>query len=59
MKIKDGIKDGCGVDAPGSYAAWLCKRTDVYAMEMPGKRYDVGNIEGYEKINKEYKGIKQ
>ncbi|MDD7354907.1 MAG: nucleotidyltransferase family protein [Oscillospiraceae bacterium] len=59
MKIKDGIKDGCGVDAPGSYAAWLCKRTDVYAMEMPGKRFDVGNIEGYEKINKEYKGIKQ
>ena len=59
MRIKDGIKDGCGVDAPGSYPAWLCKRTDVYAMEMPGKRFDVGNIEGYEKINKEYKGIKE
>ena len=59
MRIKDGIKDGCGVDAPGSYPAWLCKRSDVYAMEMPGKRYDVGSIEGYEKINKEYKGIKK
>ena len=59
MKIKDGIADGCGVDAPGSYVAWLCRKSDVYAMEMPGKRYDVGNIEGYEKINKEYKGIKQ
>ena len=59
MKIRDGIAGGCGVDAPGSYPAWLCKRSDVYAMEMPGKRYDVGSIEGYEKINKEYKGIKK
>ncbi len=59
LKIKDGISDGCGVDAPGSYPAWLCKKTNVYAMEMPGKRYDVGNIEGYEKINREYKGIKR
>lgn len=56
-KIEDAIKDGCGVDAPGSFVSWLCKKSTVYAMEMPGKRYDVGNLENYEKIKKEYKGI--
>ncbi len=55
--IKKGIASGCGVDAPGSFAAWLSAQTDVYAMEMPGSRYDIGNIESYEKVQKEYKGI--
>ncbi len=55
--ISEAINDGCGVDAPGSYIAWLCKRTDVYAMEMPGKRYDIGNLESYERVKQEYNGI--
>jgi len=56
--VKEGIADGCGTDAPGSYIAWLCGQAKVYAMEMPGKRYDIGNLESYEKIQKEYDGIK-
>ena len=55
--VQAGIDSGCGVDAPGSYIAWLCKQTDVHAMEMPGKRYDIGNLESYEKVQKEYNGI--
>ena len=55
--VKEGIESGCGVDAPGSYIAWLCAQTTVYAMEMPGKRYDIGNLESYESVQKEYKGI--
>ncbi|MBR6779523.1 MAG: nucleotidyltransferase family protein [Clostridia bacterium] len=55
--VQKGIESGCGTDAPGSYIAWLCKQTDVHAMEMPGKRYDIGNLESYEKVQKEYKGI--
>ena len=55
--VKQGIEEGCGTDAPGSYIAWLCGKTTVHAMEMPGKRYDVGNLESYEKVKKEYKGI--
>ena len=55
--VKAGIAAGCGTDAPGSYISWLCTQTDVYAMEMPGSRYDIGNIESYEKVQKEYKGI--
>ena len=55
--VKVGIEAGCGVDAPGSYIAWLCTKTTVHAMEMPGKRYDIGNLESYEKVQREYKGI--
>lgn len=56
--IKQGIESGCGVDAPGSFIAWLCKIVDVYAMEMPGKRYDIGNLESYEAVKSDYNGIK-
>ena len=55
--IETGINEGCGTDAPGSYIAWLCGKTDVHAMEMPGSRYDIGNLESYEKVKAEYKGI--
>ena len=55
--VQKGIESGCGTDAPGSYIAWLCKQVPVYAMEMPGKRYDIGNLDSYEKVKREYKGI--
>ena len=55
--VAKGIEAGCGTDAPGSYIAWLSTQTPVFAMEMPGKRFDVGNLESYNKIKEEYKGI--
>lgn len=55
--IKKGIESGCGTDAPGSFIAWLCQQTRVYAWEMPGKRYDIGNLESYEAVQKTYTGI--
>ena len=55
--VKVGIESGCGVDAPGSYIAWLSTQTVVHAMEMPGRRYDIGNLESYEKVQKEYGGV--
>lgn len=55
--VGKGIEAGCGTDAPGSYIAWLCAQVPVHAMEMPGKRFDVGNLESYEKIRNEYEGI--
>ena len=57
--VKVGIERGCGVDAPGSYIAWLAGEVPVHAMEMPGSRYDIGNLESYEKVQKEYGGIKR
>ena len=55
--VQKGIDAGCGTDAPGSYIAWLSTQTPVHAMEMPGSRYDIGNLESYEKVQKTYRGI--
>ena len=56
--VKVGIDSGCGVDAPGSFLAWLATQTPVYAWELPGKRYDIGNLASYEEVQNTYKGIK-
>lgn len=56
-RIPEAIADGCGTDAPGSYIAWLCRRAAVHAMEMPGSRYDIGNLESYEQVKRTYRGI--
>lgn len=56
-RVKDAISGGCGTDAPGSFIAWLATQTAVHAMEMPGSRYDIGNLASYEQVQKEYKGI--
>ncbi len=55
--VSVGIAAGCGVDAPGSYVAWLSSQTDVYAMRMPGRRYDIGNLESYKRVQDEYSGM--
>ena len=57
-KLRDALAKGRGYDAPGSLAAWLCEREPVYAFEMPGRRYDVGDLESYRKISAQYEGFK-
>lgn len=56
-KIPEAINGGCNTDAPGSFVSWLCTRSAVFAMEMPGKRYDIGNLQSYNAIGESYKGI--
>lgn len=56
-RIPEAIQGGCGTDAPGSFIAWLCQQTAVHAMEMPGKRYDIGNLQTYQQVQDEYPGI--
>lgn len=58
-RIKEAIADGCGTDAPGSLVAWMCRHTAVHSMEMPGSRFDIGNLESYEKAQQLYQGITQ
>ena len=55
--VKVGIDSGCGVDAPGSFIAWLSAQTPVHAWEMPGRRYDIGNLASYEEVQRNYRGI--
>lgn len=59
LLIDTAIKNGCGVDAPGSFVSWLCKKSKVFAMEMPGKRYDIGDLLSYEDVKINFKGIKK
>lgn len=58
-RVEEGIAAGCGVDAPGSFIAWLASVSNVYAMEMPGRRYDIGDIKSYEEVQKNYRGIEK
>ena len=58
-RVEEGIASGCGVDAPGSFIAWLSSVSAVYAMEMPGRRYDVGDLKSYEEVQKNYRGIER
>lgn len=57
-KIKEAVSNAeCNVDAPGDFIAWLCRKTTVYAWQMPGRRYDIGNRESYEHIRQIYQGV--
>lgn len=56
-RIPEALEDGCGYDAPGSFAAWLSRQTRMKAYKMPGSRYDIGNLESYETIRMSYRGI--
>lgn len=56
-RIREAIADGCGTDAPGSLVAWMCRRSVLHSMEMPGDRYDIGNLESYRRVQETYHGI--
>ena len=56
-KIREAIADGCGVDAPGSLVAWMCRHAVMHSMVMPGSRYDIGSLESYRKVQETYRGI--
>ena len=51
-RISEAIESGCGTDAPGSLVAWMASRVPVHAMEMPGRRYDIGDLESYSSVCK-------
>ena len=56
--IPEAIASGCGVDAPGSLVAWLSSKVPVHAMEMPGKRFDIGDLKSYEAVKAEFENRK-
>lgn len=39
-------------DAPGSFIPWLLTRVPVYAFRFEGSRYDIGNRESYERVQR-------
>ncbi|MCL2187597.1 MAG: sugar phosphate nucleotidyltransferase [Defluviitaleaceae bacterium] len=53
-RIGQAIADGCATDAPGSFIAWLCKNAPLHAMQMPGRRYDIGDLKSYEEVKRKW-----
>ena len=56
-RIPEGMAAGCGIDAPGSFVAWLATKVPIRAMEMPGHRYDIGTLASYKAAQATYQGI--
>ncbi len=50
--IKDCMNHGCGFDAPGNLAHYLVEQTEIYAWQMPGKRFDIGSLDSYEEAQR-------
>ena len=55
-RIREALGDGCGYDAPGSFAAWLSRKTEMHAYRMPGRRFDIGDIDSYERVKAYFAG---
>jgi len=45
--IQESVLEGCNTDAPGNLVIVMLAKTIFHAWQMPGKRYDIGTIEGY------------
>lgn len=56
-RIREALEDGCGYDAPGSFAAWLSRKTVMHAYRMPGKRYDIGDLASYEYVKQVFASV--
>lgn len=54
IRIQEALDDRCGYDAPGSFAAWLSRHTEMHAYRMPGHRYDIGDIASYEAVKEKF-----
>ena len=54
LRIPEALTEGCGYDAPGSFAAWLSTKTPMHAYLMPGKRHDIGDKKSYDEVCRLY-----
>lgn len=48
------LKSGGNPDAPGYFIEWLVRQGPVYGLMMPGAWYDIGSLESYETVKREW-----
>lgn len=53
-QIERFIGEGGNADAPGHFMAWLVGRGTVYGVMMPGLWYDIGTLEAYHAVVREW-----
>lgn len=56
--VRRSVEDGCGKDAPGNLAHYLCDHTEMYAWPMAGTgenlRFDIGSLDTYREACEKY-----
>lgn len=56
--VRHSIENGCGKDAPGNLAHYLCEHTTMHAWPMAGTgenlRFDIGSLDTYKEACKKY-----
>lgn len=45
--ILTSVENGCKFDAPGNLARYIAANSSLYAIEMPGQRFDIGSLDTY------------
>ena len=48
--VNIALEEGCKYDAPGSFIEYLSSKSKIHAMEMPGRRYDIGTLDNYYEV---------
>jgi glucose-1-phosphate thymidylyltransferase len=56
-KIQAFIDAGENTDAPGYFLKWLAERGEVYGIMMPGAWYDIGSLESYQLVQREWAAL--
>ena len=52
--IQEFLASGGNADAPGYFLKWLSEHGHVYGIMMPGPWYDIGSLESYEVVKREW-----
>ena len=53
-RIQEFLASGGNADAPGYFLKWLSEHGRVYGIMMPGPWYDIGSLESYEAVKREW-----
>lgn len=52
--FKQYLNEGNNPDAPGNFIPWLIGKKQVKAYQFAGNRYDIGTVESYERVQKQF-----
>jgi len=54
LRTSEYLQEGGDKDEPGNFMEWLCEREAVYGYMLPGRLWDIGTIEGYRELMREF-----
>jgi len=54
LRTSEYLQEGGDRDEPGNFMEWLCERETVYGYMLPGRLWDIGTIEGYKELKREF-----